>query len=405
MIHEPHDPSTSYEIREFDPEDDPALHHDHFSSFDRMREETAAFYSSVGEGFWVLTRGETIRKALQDYETFSNRLVFIKKQQVRDGLRYIPEQLDPPEHTKYRQLLTPLFAPAAVDKLEGHMREWCGRLISGLKDRREVDLMSDFARHYPTAIFVELMGLDVARVDELVDMAITLNHLPASEDADGARKKKAYADISQMLWDVIAQRRDEPRDDILTYLIGCEVDGRPLTDDELWNISFLLYSAGLDTVAGALGYFFLYLAQHPEQRRRIVRDPSLVPDAVEELLRFHSAVAPGRLVVRDVEIEGCPMREGDMVYMPLSCANRDPREWEGAYRVDFGRSPNRHIAFGAGPHRCLGSHLARRELQVALEMWHEAMPDYRVADGADLTETVTGLSTLHSLRLVVGESA
>jgi len=397
-----HETHPTFTVRDFDPEDDPALHHDHFRRFDELREEVPAFYSTAACGYWVLTRADAIRNVLQDYETFSSREVWIRKQQVRPGLRYIPQQLDPPEHTKFRQLLTPLFAPAAIAELEPRIRAWCRELIHSFRGRREIDLMADFARQYPTTIFIGWMGLPLARRDTLVDWAMTLTHLQPADDPTGAIKLDAYENISNFLREEIAERRARPRDDMLTLLTTFEVDGRALTQDELFNMSFLLFSAGLDTVAGALGYFFAYLAEHPEQRHLLSRDPTIVPDAVEELLRYFSTVAPSRILARDIVFEGCPMRAGDMTYTPLTCANRDPRAFGDADEVVFSRRPNRHIAFGVGPHRCLGSHLARLELRIALEEWHRAIPEYSLREGADLVESVLGLSALHSLPLVLG---
>jgi cytochrome P450 len=183
------------------------------------------------------------------------------------------------------------------------------------------------------------------------------------------------------------RRRAEPQDlevDILTYLLSAEVDGEPIPEENLLNMAVVLVLAGLDTTKSQLGYNFHYLATHPDDRRRIVDDPALIPSAIEELLRYHAFVPPARKLARDVEYEGCPMREGQMVLMPLWSATRDPRAFEDAGTVQLDRNPNRHIAFGAGPHRCAGAHLARRELLVAMEEWHKRIPDYHL----DTDETI-----------------
>ncbi|WP_241756233.1 cytochrome P450 [Actinomadura sp. RB99] len=203
--------------------------------------------------------------------------------------------------------------------------------------------------------------------------------------------------VAALFKELIAERRRDPRDDVVSAALAFEPDGRPVTDDELLQLCTLLFLAGLDTVAAQLSYSFWHLARHDADRARITADPGIVPDAVEELLRAYSLVLPARKRVTDAASHGCPMGAGDMVMLPLAMANRDPRAFPDPRTVDFDRTPNRHIAFGAGPHRCLGSHLARLELRVAVEEWHRRIPHYRVPDGARPTEhasLVLGLDTL-----------
>lgn len=160
-----------------------------------------------------------------------------------------------------------------------------------------------------------------------------------------------------------------------------------------------MFQAGLDTVASQLSYAVYHFATHPHDRQRIVEDPSLIPTANEELLRYYAFVPPGRKVAQDTEVAGCPMKAGDMVLLPLVAANRDPKEFDRADEVIIDRRNNRHIAFGAGPHRCLGSHLARLELQVAMEGWHERVPDYEIDTSVPLFEHSAGLIGLNNLPL------
>jgi cytochrome P450 len=188
---------------------------------------------------------------------------------------------------------------------------------------------------------------------------------------------------------LIKERRDHPdssRTDILSKSLDFQIDGEHVSDQDLLDFCLLMFMAGLDTVAAQLTFSFWHLATHVADRRRIVDDPSLVDSAVEEFLRYYSFVTPGRKVVRDTEIAGCPIKQGQMVYLPLVSANRDPREFERAGEVLIDRAANRHIAFGAGPHRCLGSHLARQELRIALQEWHARIPDYELAPGAEILE-------------------
>ena len=200
---------------------------------------------------------------------------------------------------------------------------------------------------------------------------------------------------------VVEERRAEPRDDIVSYLLTCEVDGRPLSDDELRTMLFLLYVAGLDTVAGELGYAFLHLAEHPEHRQMITEEPETIPAFLEEVLRMNAIVTTARLVTADTEFAGCPMKKGDRLVLPTAAANLDPAEFDEPLTFVADRPANRHITFGAGPHRCLGSHLARLELRVAMEEWHRRIPDYRIADGAVVEHRVAGgVGGLRGLPLV-----
>jgi len=185
---------------------------------------------------------------------------------------------------------------------------------------------------------------------------------------------------------LIQQRRVEPTDDMLSYVLAAKIDGEPIPEQDILDFCLLMFMAGLDTVATQLTYNLWHLATHDDDRHRLVAEPELWPSAIEELLRFYSFVTPGRKVMKDTEIAGCPIKAGQMVYMPLVSANRDPREFENADQVIIDREVNRHIAFGAGPHRCLGSHLAREELFIAMSMWHERIPEYRIAPGTTVME-------------------
>jgi cytochrome P450 len=206
--------------------------------------------------------------------------------------------------------------------------------------------------------------------------------------------------MSEYMNAVLEERRTERQDDIVSYLLELRVDGRPLDDDELRQICTLLYAAGLDTVAGQLGYTFLHLAQHAEHRRLVIEQPERIPAFVEEALRMYSIVTTNRIVTRDVEFAGCPMKAGDRVLLSIPAADRDPLAFPDSTTFDVDRVSNRHIAFAAGPHRCLGSHLARLELRIALEEWHRRIPEYRVADGIDVRFHVGGVAGVDNLPLV-----
>ncbi|WP_433464877.1 cytochrome P450 [Spirillospora sp. CA-128828] len=358
---------------------------------DELRERHPAFRSTVGHGFWVLTRYDDILAAFQDPETFSSRAIAVID--PNPGYQWIPVMLDPPLHTTWRRLLRPFFTPTAAAVLRDRITRHCVALIDDLKPRNECDFVADFARLYPTTIFLELLGLPAERLQEFLGWEYAILHPPPS----GGGRGEAMAALTACFTELIQNRRAHPQEDLISAATTFAVDGRPVTDDELLQLCILLFLAGLDTVTAQLSYIFWHLARHDADRARITGDPDDIPDAIEELLRVYSIVLPARKLTRDVDLHGCPMKAEDMVMLPLAMATRDPRAVPAASAVDLDRPPTRHLAFGAGPHRCLGAHLARLELQIALREWHARIPDYRITPGAQPREhasLVLGLDTL-----------
>jgi cytochrome P450 len=305
-----------------------------------------------------------------------------------------------------------------VARLEPAIRRTCADLVAGLAAAGRCELLGDFAVPFPTTIFVGLLGLPASEVHRFAAWNHALLH---AHDRPEVRAE-AKAAIAAYLDELVARRIGEARprgdggcppdkggvsrqgkpgdDDLFAVLAAAQVDGRPLSTDEIFDYAFLLFIAGLDTVTAALGFSFAYLARHPDHRRQLVADPGLVPGAVEELLRAHSIVNPARTVTTDTDFAGVGLRAGDRVLVSTVLANRDPAEFDEPGRVDFRRSANRHVAFGAGPHRCLGSHLARAELRIALEEFHRRIPDYRIADGAVIRAHGGGAMGVDHLPLV-----
>ena len=392
--------------------DDPDLVAAPWETWDHLREASRAFVASTAAedwNVWTLMRYRDVHDALRTPELFSSRSVLhvyegpklIDPAEAAAVRGMIPEELDPPEHTKYRQLLTPLFAPQSIETLEPMIRAWCVELIDGFLAQGHCDLNRDFARQYPTMIFLRLMGLPeggagnfLAEVNDRIREAAQTGFSEA-QSMTGAYMMAMY----EYMETVLEERRTERQDDIVSYLLDIEVDGRPFDDDELRQVCTLLYAAGLDTVAGQLGYMFHHLVQHPEHRRIVTEEPQRIPDFVEEALRMYSIVTTNRIVTRDVEFAGCPMKAGDRVLLSMPAADRDPLEFPDAATFDIDRRDNRHIAFAAGPHRCLGSHLARLELQIAVEEWHRRIPDYRLAPGAEVHFHVGGVAGVDNLPL------
>ena len=387
-------------LSHFNHEDDAAIVREYPAVWDKLRQHGRVFRTDIaGWNVWYLLGFDDMREAFQKSDTFSSRVVspFIDE---KDQMPWIPLTLDPPEHQKYRRLLNPWFSEATAKEITPKVRERCIELIESFRAAGRCDLVTDFARLYPTTIFMKIMGLPVEESGKFLGWIDKMMHTSDAADPDRSIRLGTQQEVVRYLTELINARRKDPRDDLVTYLTRATVDDRPLTDMELLSISFLLYMAGLDTVAGMLTYIFRHLAEHPGHRNALRDHPESIPDAVEEFLRYYAIVTTSRMVTRDVEFAGCPMRAGDRVVLPTAASNRDPQQIADAGEFIIDRQQNRHLSFGAGPHRCLGSHLARVELAVAIEEWHKRIPDYRIEPGAKITQHVSGVAGLDTLPLV-----
>ncbi|WP_375482651.1 cytochrome P450 [uncultured Jatrophihabitans sp.] len=358
-----------------------------FAQLDELRREHRVFRSDEAQGYWVLARNDLIVEALQHPETFSS--VATVPTMPDPPFRWIPIMLDPPGHTKWRRLLGGWFSPGRTAKLETPVREMCTTLVDGLVDGGRCEFVADFAARFPTTIFLQIIGLPVSELSRFMAWEDKILHFDSETDPDYSQMMTAMNEVTAMFSSLIAERRADPSrraDDIISASLDWQIDGRPVSDDDVLSCLLLLFMAGLDTVASQLSFMLHHLATHDRDRRALVEDPNRIPGAVEEMLRAHAIVRVGRKVARDVDFHGCPMKAGDMVSMPLAFASRDEDVFQDATTVDIDRPSFANLAFGAGPHRCLGSHLARRELVVALEEWHRRIPEYQVTPGAQVLE-------------------
>ncbi len=371
---------------------------------DELREQGDRFFNTLAQGFWMFTRHEQVREIYQNPALFSSDS--FTPWEPEPVYRFVPTQINPPEHQKYRQVLSKWFSPGAVNQLEPIARDLCRRLIRDIVDRGRCDFVTDFAIRYPTEVFLTMIGLPAQEADLFVPWVEAFFD-GFGGDPDPA-KQQAMIDSLTSIRDywvaALAERRAEPEarpGDLASHLLHSRIDDRPLTDTELLDMLTVLVLAGLDTTRGQLGYLFRHLATEPADRRRLVADPTLIPSAVEESLRFYTIIfGDGRKVTEDVEFHGCPLRKGDMVYGLVAAANRDPEVYEHADEFVVGRKGNPHLGFAGGPHRCLGAHLARKEMQIATEEWLAAIPDFRVDSTEPLRERGAGsMLTLLSLPL------
>ncbi len=356
------------------------------------------------EGFAMPASREAVNTVLRHHEVFTSDFGF----DLGNIRPMIPLSVDPPRHSRYRKLLDPLFAPRQMDKVEGDIAERANHFIDTFIDRGECNFTDEYAELFPSAIFLGLMGLPWAELDTFLRLRDGILR-PQTVDPDALLDPEARmrvtratgAELYEYFGDILDQRRAHPTDDILTHFITAEVDGEKLSTEEILDICFLFLIAGLDTVSDSLTCMYAFLATHPDHRRQIVENPAIITTAVEEMLRWETPVTGViRMAKEDFEVCGVTIAAGTMVSPSLGAANVDPAQFDNPFEVRFDREDNAHIAFGGGVHRCLGSHLARRELRVTLREWHRRIPDYALKPGHEDLVYPPGLRSVKDLTLV-----
>lgn len=300
----------------------------------------------------------------------------------------IPLELDGPEHAAFRRLLDPLFAPRRVAALEPAIRSLADELIDGFVDEGSAEVYSRFCEILPSTVFLRFIGLPMSDYDELQAFKEgIIRHVPAQSPEQALdRKRAATRRFQALMTERIAERRRSPRsDDLLGALLDAEVDGERLSETDILAMAHTLVVAGLDTVAASLSLDLCWLAQHPAERRALVRSPERWATAVEELLRFETVLPTARrYAMADLEVAGEVIPAGTKLTVSWASVNLDPDLYPDPLAVDLDRAPNMHATFALGFHRCLGSHLARLELRVALDQFHRRIPDYEIEAGAEL---------------------
>jgi cytochrome P450 len=367
-----------------------------FELFDNLRSRYSLFRSDDRHRFWVLTQYEDIAGAFRDHETFSSDSVFLANPHLR--AKWPPLLVGPPEHGEWRRLLSPLFSPRAVARMEGWITAKCSSLISELTPRGSCDFIVDFACQFSYSVFAKIMGLPAQDIPQLAHWESLIERPSEAPDAHD-RTVPAALELADYLSALIKERRVKPRADIISALIGCRKNGKQISDEDILALSMMLCLPGFSTVAAQLGYTFWHLATHGNDRARIATSPEIIPSAVEEFLRIYPVGATGRKLAKDTQLRGCPMKSGEMVMLAIPAANRDPEVFPEAATAMLEREPSDHLTFGAGIHYCLGASLSRLQLRVALEQWHKFIPDYELANGAEVTEYRSQSFWINSLPL------
>jgi cytochrome P450 len=334
-------------------------------------------------GMWAPITHELVNEVAYDTENFTSRGVVVNtgRPDIPPPVGFAPPiTSDPPFHKIARRLLLPPFAPKKIEPWEPEIRRLCNKLLDRMGDiepgETVIDAALQYAQHIPVNVIGRMLGFPEADEDlfrEFVHDTLELINEPVAVREQAGEKLDAYLDIQ------IADHIDNPRDDLTTYMLEAEIDGMKLEPDHVRGSIVLLLIAGIDTTWSAIGSSLWHLAQHPEDRQRLTDEPDVMVFALEEFLRSYAPVTMARLVLKDNDFHGCPMKVDDWVLLPFPAANRDPRVFEDADTFIIDREANRHAAFGLGIHRCLGSNLARLELKVAIEEFVARFPDFELA--------------------------
>jgi cytochrome P450 len=354
-----------------------------------MAEDRTAAYSFLREagpvlrtafGSYLITSAEAAEFALRNPGLFSSRRAF---DLVGSPLPLVPIAFDPPGHTRYRRILQPFFSPRGVAAWLPQVRALARDLIDAVARRGHCDLVADLAVPLPAQVFLTLFGLPVQDRDRLNIWKEGLVRTKPGEPGEtrGEHAIRMGTELFEYLVEQVAQRREAATSTGLLGQLLTDPSGDRLTDEEIYGLTFLFVLAGLETVTSALSTAFAVLASQPALRRRIAADPAVIPAAVEELLRVDGPLLfVPRVTTQDVEVAGQLIPAGTLVQVMVAVADRDPAAHPDPDMIDFARQ-ERNLAFGGGPHRCLGSHLARMEMRVAIEEWHRRIPDYELAPG------------------------
>lgn len=379
------DPTTDYDI--FDPQ----YLLDPFPTINEIRESGCPIaHTERWGGSWMPTRYADIVAIAQEHDVFTSRQILVTGPpdgQVPEGayagVAAPPISSDPPEHHWHRRLILPFFAPQAVAKYEPITRALCHELIDKFIDKGEADSAADYAQQIPVRVIATMLGVPTDMSDTFTGW---VRGVLESGLMDQEVRLANRLNILSFFHEQVADRQQNPREnDLITTLLHSEVDGQRVPVEYVMGVCNLMLVAGVDTTWSSIGASLWHLAQHPEHRQQLRDNPDLWPAAVEELLRAYAPVTMARIVDRDIEFQGCPMKAGDRVLMSFPAANRDPEQFANPDVVDFEREHNRHVAFGAGIHRCAGSNLARLELRVALQVFLERIPEFELVNPSAVT--------------------
>ena len=351
------------------------------------------FFTPHNGGHWTMRRIEDVRAVMRDPERFSNFPTGLPVEPGRPAV--IPLEIDPPEHRKYRAVLAPLFTPASVKKREARIREVAVKLIERVVVQGHCDFVRDIAGKLPTALFLEFMGMPIERLEEFLEWEEDILRGAPEKSKPAMHTLVAYLD------QFLKEQAKNPGDNVTGAMLKArDAEGKPWSDDELMSASFMLFTAGLDTVTNTMGFIWSYLAQNPKARRYIresLDNPIKMSCIFHELMRTNTVPTDTRRVRADTVYKGLQLKKGDVIVLAMPMANFDPALVENPDLVDLTREVNPHVAFGMADHRCLGSMLAKAEIEICLKEWLTRIPDFSIAPGTTIkcwVKVIAGMDTL-----------
>jgi len=369
-------------VHDFD-HTDPRWTEDPFPIWEELRAASPVVHTKRFLGCYMPTTYEAVKEVAYDTEHFSSRRVIVRDVRPDITSRAPPITSDPPEHKPAKQLLLPPFTPDAMKKLEPRVRAICNELIDAFIADGECDAAARYTKHVPVRAIAHMLGIPEKDGDLFIKWIHEILELGIKDDDI---LMQAVHGMTAYFAGHIEHRRKQPTNDLISALMQAKgKDGQPLPDDHVLGSLRLLLIAGIDTTWSAIGSALWHLAKTPADRERLVKEPELMPTAIEELLRAYSPVTMAREVMKETVVSGCPVKPGNMVLLSFPAANRDPAMFADADRVVIDRKENRHAAFGLGIHRCIGSNLARMEMTVALEEWLKRIPDFSLDPAGKVT--------------------
>lgn len=360
--------------------------------FAKLESEPDIFWTPRYGGHWVATRYKDMDYIYTHPAEFSSRHATWPPVPFQVPLQEYDGEL----HKAYRAVLMPFFSPKRIGDLETVARKLTIELIEGFYGKGECEFINDFAQRMPISILMGLLDVPAEDRDYLLPLSEAVTRFSRAEE----RAEGMFAIARYVGEKIIPARRAKPGQDMFSALMAAEVNGAPIPDEVIMQMGALLIAAGLDTVASMLGFMAWHLAEHPDDRHRLVNDPAILTNALEEMLRRFSLANMSRVVAEDIELNGVQLKKDDVILIPLTRASLDPRQYDNPEVVNFDNDNRKHLAFGRGPHQCIGSFLARTELRVFLQEWLKRIPDFSVKPGAKIRVRVGSANALESLPLV-----
>lgn len=349
------------------------------------------FWTPRNGGHWIAKSFDAITAVVTDPEHFSVREMQIPR--VENPPFFIPLSLDPPENLPYRRAMMPMFGPVAIKALEPRIREWAERLVEEVARRGRCDFQGEVSKVFPVSVFMELMGMDLARLREFRELAEAFFDNQNNAEEMGRLSAQILGEMKAL----IDEKRANPDDKLMSHFINVDVGGRMMNEDEILAMSFVLFLGGMDTVTNVTGFAYQQLAQMPDVQARLAADPSLIPAFADEAIRLYGVVNTPRLVVQEQVIGAATLHPGEMVLCVLCLGSRDPARFDAPNAFDLDRKRSAHLTFSSGPHLCIGHVLGRAELRILTEEWMKRIPAFRAVPGekhAFRTGTVMALENL-----------